>query len=201
MDDIALPFFAQRQIVFSVWVDFGEQKWITLAERRGSNTLKSPFERTELRTGHAQIPCPIAYKTTRVERVASSASRRAHRTASDTSTTCSEASQQTTTILHILSLRILPPVRYPPFLRCACKVAYASRFSRQTVLHIDDAPIQHYRSSIAYCLMVLYGDSYLPFDYGAVERRFPEAGSSATRLQRFCDTNAYRSPPPCVPPH
>jgi hypothetical protein len=28
-------FFAQRQIVFFVWVTFGERKWSILAERRG----------------------------------------------------------------------------------------------------------------------------------------------------------------------
>jgi hypothetical protein len=27
---------AQRQILFSVWVDFPEQKWVILAERRGN---------------------------------------------------------------------------------------------------------------------------------------------------------------------
>jgi hypothetical protein len=29
-------FLALRQIVFSVWVTFDEQKWSTFAERRGS---------------------------------------------------------------------------------------------------------------------------------------------------------------------
>src|ERR1039457_6404339 len=33
-------FLAQRQIVFFVWVTFGERKWSILAERRGGRTRR-----------------------------------------------------------------------------------------------------------------------------------------------------------------
>jgi hypothetical protein len=34
-------FLAQRQIVFFVWVTFGERKWSILAERRGRDSFET----------------------------------------------------------------------------------------------------------------------------------------------------------------
>jgi len=50
-------FLAQRQIVFFVWVTFGERKWSILAERRGFSSPLSPADRGgfagDLHTGAA----------------------------------------------------------------------------------------------------------------------------------------------------
>jgi hypothetical protein len=51
-------FLALRQIVFFVWVTFGEQKWVTFAERRGAATPSAQRESPPTSKMAAQLKTP-----------------------------------------------------------------------------------------------------------------------------------------------